>query len=455
MVKRERGMLRSPRNTLWACFLCVFCGVGLLIATFNPGSGPGNINATSDLALVTSCYTFTDGNYARGFIDFTQGFTVSPNSKVTLSLQLPVVINDTARVGFDVTSTIILEDALKFNGVVPLQGSFQASMWTGGVVTIFADSFTILNNVFFPSWLFFGSYQPTFVNLYTYLYTQGGQIYKNERAPFGAGLLLGDDKREGGLTIYNSELILSDAPTSTWPVFRYDGAPFIRSLYPVTKSSQLSRFTCVDSSLNIVEQASFLDIWVTFDGNCAVKNSSPFDPLPSLYNKRPLVTAYPGGAQKARFIIDSTINGLKRYIVLQTPCSLTLGPNVAMRIGNLGYREFLPPLPIVRPNPLILPFGGIMGSFDSSEMSFDASVTLIDSSITFSLPCTIEGGVGLTVQGDCDLYSVSATTTNRVFTVGRYAQGQAGSFPMDSNLDIKSGSALNLHNMILCNDNNP
>jgi hypothetical protein len=449
-------MFQATKN----CFCVVAFGLlcaSPLLGTFDPGSGPGNIDATKDVAIVSSKYTFTDGNYARGAIYFQRGFNISANSTVRLGITTPVSTYAGTGPAFKLTSTVILERPLLFEFSEPyLQGTFQGSKQSGGRAVLRAPNLiTLLNNVFFPGTIIDG--QPVAAQAEIdvgggYLNasgTPGWVTPSGSPTPWGVTIYFGDMDKPGTLTIRDARLVWSDAPTLTWPVFKYDGHPRIQTLYP-NGSSVLHWYDC---TLNILEQMTLRDMDVNFHGNCSIKNSARFDPVPALYNRRPgALPTYPGGASKARFIVDGTNPGSNHTVFLTGPSSLTVGPDVDMRMGSLGLRQEV----VGQLNQrIVYPFGSIMGQAEPLIMSYDCSINLIDSSITCSLPCTLEGGARLVVQGTCDLYATSTYSGNRIFTAGRYAQNSSGFFPMDSLLDIQINSKLNVHNTVLCNNNNP
>lgn len=416
--------------------------VGSVVAGFDPGPGPGNISALTDVAFVSACYTFTDGNYARGVVDFTQGFTVSPNSTVTLNLSSS--IPEDATVSFDTSSTIVLEQPLIFEGAARLNGTFRGSASAGGLAVIRASSITIRDNVFFPGMTIGGSPVGAWVDIDVF----GGQIIRDGAAPWGAGIYVGDATNSGTMILRNAAMIVADALTSTWPVYRYQGVPWIHAV----NTSNYANLVFYNCSLNILEQASFYNMSMNFNGDCAIQNTAPFDPLASFYNQRPLVVSSSGGAQKARFIVDSTVVGFNYEVLLTGPTSLIVGPDVAMSIGNLGLRQETAHSGTL---PTVYPFGDILGAVNKSFQSYDCSMILYNSSLSLSKPCTLEGCVRLTVLGDCDLYSTATNADYRIFTIGRYASSQAGTLAIDSILDIQPSSVLNIHNMVLRNNNTP
>jgi len=427
--------------------------VPVLFSTFDPGSGPGNIDATKDVAIVKNRYTFADGNYARGDVHFYRGFTIPANAKVRLGLTTELLtLNIYNPYAVHVTATVILEKPLVFQtGWGYLQGTFQGSKESGGRA-ILRGGMYLTASVFFPGTTIDGLPVEAKAELDVRgmaLSSFDNQYYSGNAVPSKYTIYVGDPDRAGSLTIRNAIFTYSDAPTLTWPVFKYEGHPNIQALYANGRSA----LHWYDSTISIMEQLTLRDMDVYFHGNCSIFNATPFDPVPALYNRRPsALRTYPGGAAKARFIVDGTNPGSNHTVFLTGPSSLRIGPDVDMRMGSLGLRQESVGAQNRR---TVYPFGSIMGQAEPLIMSYDCSLNLIDSSITCSLPCTLEGGARLVVQGTSDLYATSTYAGNRIFTAGRYAQNSSGFFPMDSLLDIQINSKLNVHNTVLRNNNNP
>ena len=281
----------------------VFCvsvcvGSAMLLA-FDPGVGPGNIDARNNVAYVSQRYTFTDGCYARGAVYFQQGFITAPNSKVRFGVTTPVE----GPCSFDITSTILLETplylGLSFGGYIA--GTFMSAQSLGGIITISSLA---------PYWTMRGD-RPAYFPGDTTINMNGQPLYLiQETRP---AMFFGDRSSVGPKsTIQNARIFLSDTQSTVFPAFpHYYGDPVIYPLgLPGTASQQ--RLTFQDCSISIFEQASLKNMTIIFTGNCSIQNAYAL----------------------VRNSIMQFDTPILDYVSLLSPASLSIGPDVVLKPGN-------------------------------------------------------------------------------------------------------------------------
>ena len=397
---------------------------GSVLFAFDPGTGPGNINATNEVAYVSQTYTFTDGCYARGAVYFKDGFRVTPHAKVTLGIFPPV---EGGSIDVDVTATVLLEQPLWLRTVGWfMKGTFMpAPMAYAPVIIAEMDNW---NGTTRPSGHAFFPITTTI--------DFKGSIFTTE--PYRYCIYLGDATTGNGtLVIKNARMTTADSAVSSYPdVYRLEGPPAIQSAGSASDPSFIPSTLYFDNTiLEVVEQLTLNNMFVYFKGNCFVRNANPIDP-----------SAVMPGAKRAKLRFGTTVP-MNLYIMLEGPSNCIVGPEVDLYIGDLGQ-------PLVEYGSLT-PYGGFAINEFYSGFPLDVSLTLLDACLTVSRSCLIEGGLQLGVQGSCGLFSTATDARDRVLTFGRTFISGSGDIPIDAVLDIQPASVLNVHNMVLNNNNNP
>jgi hypothetical protein len=404
----------------------VAAGLGWLLAgfqlfAFDPGAGPGNIDARDNVAYVSEQYTFSDGNYARGMVYFQNGFSIEANSTVRFGIVPPVRAKGFM---FDATSTVILEEPLRlgplagpnFSNPLVLAGTFMAQDSNHEAFIIVQDMdvqtnttiYDLSPTIFFPS--------NTTLDL-------GGGRFKVNSNLFGTitpRIILGSASKRAVLTIKNALVDLLGA------------GELVQNEYLNSDAGPGLVFN--NSVIEIAKQAVFNNMLLTFQNNCEIRNMRAIEPIPG----GSLIV----GAGRGTFLFDATVPGFNSYIILLGKVSLTVGPDVDMVFGNLGKRFKKQTGPFLN----VYPYGGIT----SAAPNLDCQMLLWDASLTVSRPCTFEGGARLLIQGMCDLYSTATDPNDRILTIGGiYSNGS----PLNADLDIQQSAVLNLHNITLRNSN--
>jgi len=413
---------------------------GQLVA-FDPGVGPGNIDATDKIAYVSQQYTFSDGNYARGMVWFKQGFVVPANCKVMLDVNPAVEF--VSWIDIDVTATLLLKSPLRLeagyiNSLAGTLKKYPGSFFEPMIIfssTDYHSSISINDHLYLPDGATF-DLNGRRLSLLGYF---GSYFYDRPRVP---KIFLGQT-----LTLQNGLFLLSDAPTSTWPIWHFTGEPLIDT------RGAFKGFILQNAGLEIFEQATLDNINFVVTGKSFVRNGALGKPQSFAGSQQLPYQTSAGFASSPRATLKRLVSNPPEFLTttainMLPPAQLMVGPDVDLVLGNLGLRQVTASYGKYE---FAYAYGSIQPFSADPLAGNDNELYFLDSSLTISRPCTIEGGVRVVLDGQCDFYSVSATPTERVLTLGGHAP-DAG-FPVDAFFDIRPGAQLNVHDMVLLNAN--